>query len=124
MLSNLLVLQWVKKAFQTACPADLDVMKLHRQFGHPSDEQLQTLLVQAGMDPEEAKRKTLKVQEKCKDCAKIRPPIGAPLVGRRVWEQFNDCVELDLWYPLAKRPVLSMYDRGQGWLESISPAPF
>lgn len=46
-----------------------------------------------------------------------KPPDSRPVAGPNTYVEFNHLVGLDLWFEDRTGPVLSMYDRGKGWLE-------
>ena len=65
--------------------------KLHTQFGHPSQDKLQKLLKQAGVNDNQF----LSILE-CEICAKYKRSNPRPVVGFSLAKEFNDIVAVDL----------------------------
>ena len=72
------------------------VIKLHRQFAHPSAEKLIKLLKEAGVKDQNLFKLVTEVSVSCDTCARhkrspLRPAVGFPLAST-----FNDCLAVDL----------------------------
>ena len=98
-------------------PKPEEMMKVHRGLGHPPDSSVYKLLVAAGATPTQAAACTDGLRAKCKVCALHDPPPPRPFAGVRVYEGFGEVIEVDLWFLPGRKPILSIVDRGQGWVE-------
>ena len=71
-------------------------LKLHRQFGHPSQEKLLNLIKNAGITDGDLKLEIIKVSETCDICMKHRKPMPRPVVSLPLATKFNSTVAMDL----------------------------
>ena len=81
------------------------LLKLHKQFGHASQEKLLNLLKTAGMVNQETKYLLKDIYKKCAICSKFTHPKMKPIVGFNLINDFNQVIALyfhelgpGLWY--------------------------
>ena len=72
------------------------VMKLHKQFGHPSAQKLRLLLTNAGLKDPEILDEVDSFSSKCEVCAKFRKTPSRPVVAMPIATDFNEAVAMDL----------------------------
>ena len=70
--------------------------KLHTQFGHPSQDKLQKLLKQAGVNDDQFLSILESISFDCEICAKYKRSNPRPVVGFSLAKEFNDIVAVDL----------------------------
>lgn len=71
-------------------------LKLHRQFGHPSQEKLMNLIKSAGITDGHLKQEIAKVTEDCDTCKRYKKPASRPVVSIPLATKFNKTVSMDL----------------------------
>ena len=72
------------------------VQKLHRQFGHPSEEKFRKLLRDAGCDNPNLAEIMNGIYKSCKICKEHAPTPPKPAVCMPLAQEFNKCVAMDL----------------------------
>lgn len=72
------------------------VLKLHRQFAHPTADKLMRLIEEVGMLDEAWKQETQKVSDKCQICKKFKRTPAHPVVSLPIGREFNEAVGMDL----------------------------
>ena len=72
------------------------VIKLHRQFAHPSSEKLQKLLKSAGKSDPRLMNLVDEVTTTCETCVKYKKPRHKPIVAMSMGSTFNETVAMDL----------------------------
>lgn len=70
--------------------------KLHRQFGHATEEKLRKLLSNAGVKDQELFRTLEKVCVQCEICEKFGKTPSRPAVSLPLAKDFNETVSMDL----------------------------
>ena len=78
--------------------------KLHRVFGHPTEEKLMKLMEDAGIDDPHISRILKKIQECCRICQKYRKKQSRPKTAFPKARSLNEAVSLDL------KPVSSLLE--------------
>ena len=73
-----------------------DLKKLHRVFGHPSEEKLKKLIDDAGIDDPPISRILKKIHETCRICQKYRKRQSRPKTALPKARTLNEAVSLDL----------------------------
>ena len=72
------------------------VLKLHRQFSHPTAEKLIKLIKEAGLFNEQWKQEVNKVSDNCDICRKFKKVPPRPVVGFPIGKVFNEAIGMDL----------------------------
>ena len=72
------------------------ILKLHKQFGHASAENLKKLMQNAGIKNTEVYRDMTEIVEKCDVCARHKKTPPKPVVGMPLAEDYNHTVAVDL----------------------------
>ncbi|XP_057310466.1 uncharacterized protein LOC130648431 [Hydractinia symbiolongicarpus] len=72
------------------------VVKLHKQFGHPTAKRLASLLVDAKLYDEDCKRILDQIEQDCETCKKFKQTPPRPVVSLPLATDFNQCVVMDL----------------------------
>lgn len=72
------------------------IMKLHKQFGHASAENLKRLMKNAGLDKTDMFQNMTEILEDCEVCARYRKTPAKPVVGLPMAEDYNQTVAIDL----------------------------
>ena len=72
------------------------LVKLHRQFGHPREEVLISLLKNAKCDSKEARSIIDDIYRKCNTCKKFSPTPPKPVVSLPVSSEFTEVLTMDL----------------------------
>ena len=72
------------------------LLKLHRQFGHPREEVLETLLKEVKVWNSQVKEIVGKIHAKCKTCKLFSPTPPRPVVSLPAASDFNEVLTLDL----------------------------
>ena len=72
------------------------VIKLHKQFAHPSAASLKELLKTAGISNKNIFKLVDSVSSNCGTCKQLKRPANRPAVGLPLASQFNELVALDL----------------------------
>ena len=72
------------------------VLKLHRQFSHPSNECLRSLVTSAGIKDQEFLKLIETVSNECEVCKLYKNQVPNPLVGFPNVRVFNQTVAMDL----------------------------
>ena len=72
------------------------LVKLHRQFAHPSEEKLITLLDNAGVWDAQYSMILKKIYDACKICKQYAKTPARPVVGLPMASRFNEKVAMDL----------------------------
>ena len=86
------------------------LLKLHRQFGHPSENRLKALLVDAGVWSEQFASDLHKIQSNCEICKMYMRTPSRPIVALPLASQFNEKVCMDLKRWKQSRWILHMID--------------
>ena len=73
-----------------------DLKKLHRVFGHPSEEKLKILMDDAGIEDPNISRILKKIHETCRICYKYRKRQSKPKTALPKARNPNEAVSLDL----------------------------
>ena len=76
-------------------------LKMHRQFGHPKEKRLVSMIKSADVfkndrDEEKIVTAVKKLTETCVICLKTQRPANRPVVGLPLATEFNECVSMDL----------------------------
>lgn len=72
------------------------LVKLHRQFTHPPEEKLKSLLKDAGVWKEELQECLTKVYENCELCKMYKKTPPRPAVSKPMANRFNEKIAMDL----------------------------
>ncbi|XP_078490921.1 uncharacterized protein LOC144747058 [Ciona intestinalis] len=72
------------------------LIKLHKQFGHASCENMEKLLKSSGKLTPEMSKMILGIVQSCSTCQKYKKPPARPAVGLSWGSDFNDTVAMDL----------------------------
>ena len=72
------------------------VIKLHKQFGHPSGKRLNQLLKDAGIRNEDYFNFVNRTSDECDICKKYRRTPLKPIVSLPMAREFNETVAMDL----------------------------
>ena len=72
------------------------VMKLHKQFGHPSSRKLIQLMKDAGIMNEHYFQLVNQISETCDICQKFKRSPSKPVVSMPMAREFNETVAMDL----------------------------
>ena len=72
------------------------IFKLHRQFGHPRKEVLETLLKNVGEESEVTKKTIEKIHQRCMTCKKFSLTPPRPVVSLPEATEFNQVLTMDL----------------------------
>ncbi|XP_057302644.1 uncharacterized protein LOC130636814 [Hydractinia symbiolongicarpus] len=72
------------------------VVKLHKQFGHPTAKRLASLLVDAKLYDEDCKRILDQIEQDCETWKKFKRTQPRPVVSLPLATDFNQCVVMDL----------------------------
>lgn len=72
------------------------VLKLHKQFAHPSPNKLSELVKNAGTDDEHVHDMIHEISRSCEVCHRFKRRPPRPAVGFPLASQFNETVALDL----------------------------
>ena len=72
------------------------VVKLHKQFAHPSADRLRTLMSQAGVDNKGVLKLVDTVTQNCDVCRRFKKTPSRPVVGMSLASDFNETVAMDL----------------------------
>ena len=72
------------------------MIKLHKQFGHPSQEKLEKLIINAGRNNEEVKQTIETISTECDNCKRYRRADPKPIVSLTIAEEFNEIITMDL----------------------------
>ena len=72
------------------------LLKLHRQFAHPSEDKLKTLLIDAGVWTAELQTSLSQVYNKCEVCKIFKQTPPRPAVTMPMAHQFNEVIAMDL----------------------------
>ena len=91
----------IKKAKKNNTLRLAELKKVHRVFGHPSVEKMESILRDAGEDGVVIKLMR-KIQEKCRVCKKFKRKASKPKVGLPKAREVNETVSVDL------KPVASL----------------
>ena len=78
--------------------------KLHRVFGHPTEDKLKKLMDDAGIEDPNISRILKRIQECCRICQKYRKKQSRPKTGLPKARTLNEAVSLDL------KPVSSLVE--------------
>ena len=73
-----------------------EVKKLHRIFGHPTEEKMKRLMNDAGLDDPNISRILKKIHENCRICTKYRKKESRPRTAFPKSRSLNEAVSLDL----------------------------
>ena len=71
-------------------------LKLHRQFGHPDNKKLKSLLSDAKINDENLNKAIDEISDKCESCLKYKRNKAKPVVGLPMARTFNETVAMDL----------------------------
>ena len=71
-------------------------LKLHKQFGHPTQVKLITLIRNAGIINKMLEKEVKAISEQCVTCVKYRKPALRPVVSIPLANKFNETVAMDL----------------------------
>ena len=100
-------------------------LKLHRQFAHPKDEKIISLIKNSNFKNEESRKKIAqalkKVSEKCEVCRVYQRPANRPVVGVPLATTFNECLSMDLksfMYKGKQITLLNMIDQATRYCSS------
>ena len=72
------------------------LLKLHRQFGHPREEVMETLLKEVKSWSPKVKEIVGKIHSRCKTCKLFSPTPPRPVVSLPAASDFNEVLTLDL----------------------------
>ena len=72
------------------------ILKLHRQFAHPSAKSLKSLLLSAEALDKETEQKIKEITEKCTICKRYKKTPSRPAVCLPLATRFNETVAMDL----------------------------
>ena len=72
------------------------LMKIHRQFGHASSDNIKCLLKQANLKDNDILPLIDKVYDTCKTCKQYKKPFHRPVVGLSKASDFNHTAAMDL----------------------------
>ena len=72
------------------------IIKLHRQFGHPSEKSLKDILINADSFDEECGKIIKNVNKTCQVCLRFKKTPPKPVVALPQAKEFNDMVAIDL----------------------------
>ena len=72
------------------------LIKLHRQFGHPREEVMISLLKNAKCDSKEARAVIDDIYKRCTTCKKFSPTPPKPVVSLPVSSEFTEVLTMDL----------------------------
>ena len=72
------------------------LIKLHRQFGHPREEVMISLLKKVKRDDEETRKVLTTVHEKCATCKRFSPTPPRPVVSLPAAAEFGEVLTMDL----------------------------
>ena len=72
------------------------LLKLHRQFGHPREEVMETLLKEVKVWNATVKEIVGKIHSRCKTCKMFSPTPPRPVVSLPAASDFNEVLTLDL----------------------------
>ena len=72
------------------------VLKLHRQFSHPSKERQRSFVISAGIRDQEFLKLIETVSNECEVCQLYKKPSPKPIVGFPNARVFNQTVAMDL----------------------------
>ena len=86
------------------------VLKLHKQFAHPSASKLSNLVRNAGTDNPEVHACIEEITKSCETCRKHQRRPSRPAVGFPCAVQFNETVALDLKVIASNKIMLHMID--------------
>ena len=110
-------------AVEAVCAVRLDVLskqdqyktvlKLHRQFAHPTKKRLIALLKDAGVWKEEYYETVSEIEEKCELCKIYSKTPSRPVVGMPMATKFNEKVAMDLkqWNDRWILHIIDMWSR-------------
>ena len=73
-----------------------DLKKLHRVFGHPTEDKLKKLMDDAGIEDPSISRILKKIHETCRICRKYRKKQSRPKTALPKARMLNETVSLDL----------------------------
>ena len=96
---------------------EIDVRKLHLQFGHPSSERLIRMLREARRGGERMEERVKKMTEECNICEKYKRNVPRPVVGMPMAKKFNEVVAMDLG-EVEGRKFLMMIDLGTKYCQA------
>ena len=85
------------------------VLKLHKQFAHPSSERLKQLIQNSGVKDDKIFNLVDEISRECDICKRYRKPSPRPVVGFPLASEFNEMVAMDIKY-INTVPVLHMID--------------
>ena len=85
------------------------ILKLHKQFAHPSSERLKQLIRNSGVCDSGIDKLVDDVSQSCDICKKFRRSPPRPVVSFPLATEFNETVAMDLKF-INSRPVLHMID--------------
>ena len=85
-------------------------LKLHRQFGHATEDKLVKLVKSSKMNEPEFVKCIVEVCNNCEICSKYRTPHLKPVVSLPLSQSFNQVVCLDLKEVKPKCWILHMID--------------
>ena len=83
-------------AEMTAQEKEKAVIKIHKQFAHPTKDRLKTLLSDAGVYDEQCDAILDWLSKNCETCLKFRKTPARPVVGLPLATEFNGVVVMDL----------------------------
>ena len=72
------------------------VLKLHREFSHPSKERLRSLVTSAGIKDQQFLKLIETASSECEVCQLYKKPSPKPIVGFPNARVFNQTVAMDL----------------------------
>ena len=85
------------------------IIKLHKQFAHPSADRLKQLIRNSGVIDPEIDSIVDRVSADCDICKRYRKPPPRPVVGFPLASEFNQVVAMDIKF-ISGTPVLHMID--------------
>jgi len=99
-------INWTEIEIERVCAVQLDtldkstryntLLKLHRQFAHPPENKLISLLKDAGIWNEKFKEDLVTISKTCKVCTIYKKTPPRPIVGLPMARKFNEKVAMDL----------------------------
>lgn len=72
------------------------ILKLHKQFGHPTSDKLNSMLKKSGINTEIIENLVQRVTNDCSACVKYKRPVHKPIVALPLANNFNDVLAVDL----------------------------
>ena len=85
------------------------VLKLHKQFAHPSSDRLKQLIWNSGVKDPVIDNIIYDVSQKCDVCKRFRRAPPRPVVSFPLATEFNETVAMDIKF-INTRPVLHLID--------------